>query len=190
MRLPLSQRLVVGAFVVLTAGPFLTAACDKTETRARGTSDDRSTTTERDEPPASREPTTTTTVRSVVHIGAQEWFEWTDGIQAQVTSLTTFVPDYDDSPGVPDVVATITVKNGSPVVYDATQATASLYGGPNGVQADEEYSFYGFEGSIPPGATATAKWAWALPQEHFGQVRVEFAPSYEHYSGFFEGAVS
>jgi hypothetical protein len=75
-------------------------------------------------------------------------------------------------------VATITVKNGTAAVLDLTLADAILYGGPNGVQAEDEYSFWGFEGSIPPGGTATAKFSWSLPAEYLDELRLEFAPTW------------
>jgi hypothetical protein len=160
---------------------------------------DQSATTERDtEAPAVPEPSTPPTTEAdtpdIVPVGG--WFTWDNGLQAQVTAIERYTPEYDDNP-LPDVVVTITVKNGSDKVFDAAMSMMNLYGGPNGVQAESGYDFYGFDGSIPPGTSATAKWSFMVPEEHMSQLRVEFAPGYqdtpdfaEYESAYFTGAAA
>jgi hypothetical protein len=153
-----------------------------------------------DSPPASPEPppatTTTTEPEGPAAIGPNEWFTWTDGLEAQVTSVEQYTPDYDDDP-TPDVAVTVTVKNGTGHVFDGTMMTVNLYGGPNGTQAESGYDFYGFDGSIPVGGTATAKWSFMLPAEHLSAITVEVAPGWsddtymtEYEPAFFTGSAA
>lgn len=154
-----------------------------------------------DDPPAVSEPeppstTTTAPQPSIVNVGTTEWYAWEDGLEAQVTSIEQFTPDYDSTP-TPDVVVTVTIKNGTGANYDAMSAMVTLYGGPNGVQAEDEFSYYGFEGTIPPAGTATAKWSFTLPAEHLSQLKVELAPGYtddtymtEYEPAFFVGSAA
>lgn len=184
----------VGVAIVADAFDDVDDELNSIESGTPPASTERSSTTELDQatdgsPPAVDDPTTTTTEADIAQIGPDDWFTWDDGVEAQVTSIEQFTPEYDSTPG-PDVVATVTIRNGTDATIDAMMSTANLYAGPNGAQAEEEYSFYGFEGSIPPGQTATAKWAWTVPQEHLGQLRVEFSPSYEHDPAFFEGSAA
>jgi hypothetical protein len=198
--------LIIGAFVAAVFGLAVMVSVDNdtdnspvalADTEA---ADDIEAPSEPAEGPATDEPeppsTTTTTAPEIVNVGPAEWYEWTDGLQAQVTSIEQFVPEYDSTPN-PDVVVTVTVKNGTGGLYDATMSTLNLYGGPNGTQAEGEYSYSGFEGSIPPGGTATARWSFTVPAEHLTDLKIEFAPGWsddnyvtEYDPAFFHGSAA
>jgi len=160
--------------------PTKRTAVDVTDEAPTTTSDDAT-------PPAVEEPIAPPSDSGIAQVGSDEWFTWDDGVEAQVTTLEQINVEYAVSPG-PHVAATITVRNGSGATVDLILATAHLYSGPNGVQAEAD-GLYGFDGSVPPGGTATAQYAWAVPAEHFGQLRVEFSPSFSHGPAFYEGAV-
>jgi hypothetical protein len=186
---------IVGAVVVLAIIGAAVAATNDDEPTKRTTTDEAAVTTDAPDttrdttPPASPEPSAPPTTSSdVAKVGPNEWFTWSDGIEAQVTSLREATVDYASLPG-PHVIATITVKNGTAAALDLTMATANLAGGPNGVQ-EESDGLYGFEGSVPPGGNATADFAWAVPAEHMAQLRLEFAPSFEHDPAFFVGSAA
>jgi hypothetical protein len=92
---------------------------------------------------------------------------------------------------------TVTIKNGTAALYDGAMATVNLYGGPNGAQAEPEFTHYGFDGSIPAGSTATAKWSFTVPPEHLGDLKVEVAPGWsddtymtEYEPAFFHGSAA
>lgn len=192
--------IVGGLFVAVVLGTAIAVAGDDGNEASRSVGEPAVTTeatdtTEGNTPPAVEEPTTTTTEpEGPGAIGPNEWFTWENGLAAQVTSVAEFTPDYDTT-STPDVVATVTVRNGTGQVFDAAMMTVNLYGGPNGVQAEGEYTFYGFDGDVPASGTATAKWSFTLPAEHFGQITVEVAPGYdadyaEYDSAFYAGSVS
>jgi hypothetical protein len=153
-----------------------------------GTTDEPTTASDDATPPAVEEPEAPPADSGVAQVGPDEWFTWDDGVEAQVTKLEQASVEYAALPG-PHVAATITVRNGSGATVDLILATANLYSGPNGVQAESD-GLYGFEGSVPPGGTATAQYAWAVPAEHFGQLRVEFSPSFSHDPAFYEGSAT
>jgi hypothetical protein len=157
------------------------------------TEDEPATTVDRT-PPAVDEPTTTTTTAAkpdIIEVG-QGWYTWDNGLEAQVASVEQFTPDYDSTP-TPDIVVTVTIKNGTGQTYEAIGAMVNVYGGPNGVQAEGEYTYYGFDGNIPVGGTATAKWSFTVPPEHLSDLMIEVAPGYDasfdaYDSGFFHGS--
>jgi hypothetical protein len=201
-----TRVIVLIAVAVALAGLFGLAAAlsvDDNEPTARSVDEpvttDQPATTADNTPPAVAEPPapTTTTPEAPagpIPVGSGTWYTWDNGLEAQVTSLEQFTPDYDTTP-TPDVIVTLTVKNGTGQLYDGLMATMNLYGGPNGVQAEQEYTFYGFDGSIPPGATATAKWSFTVPAEHLSDLRVEFRPGYddsftEYEPGYFQGSAA
>jgi hypothetical protein len=202
--------LVIGVFVAVIFGIALAVSVDGGDTENTPVAAEDPETTEApaddepavsDEPPAISEPeppstTTTAPQPSIVNVGTAEWYAWEDGLEAQITSIEQFTPDYDSTPN-PDVIVTATIKNGTDANYDATSAMTTLYGGPNGVQAEDEFSYYGFEGTIPPGGTATAKWSFTVPAEHLGQLKVELSPGYtddtymtEYEPAFFVGSAA
>jgi hypothetical protein len=189
--------LVGGLLLAVVIGVVAAVAGDDDEPTRRTSTDDEESadttdapsTTRGTTPPAQPEPSPPTTTSSdVAKVGPNEWFTWTEGVEAQVTSLRVGNVEYTSLPG-PHMIATVTVKNGSGGTMDLAMATANAYGGPNGVQAESD-GLYGFEGSVPPGGNATAEYAWAMPAEHHGQIRIEFAPSFEHDPAFFEGAAA
>jgi hypothetical protein len=203
--------LIIGVFVAVVFGIALAVSVGDGDTENTPVVAEEPETTEApasdepaasDEPPAASEPeppstTTTAPQPSIVNVGTTEWYAWEDGLEAQVTSIEQFTPEYDSTP-TPDVAVTVTIKNGTGANYDATQAMTILYGGPNGVQAEDgNFTYYGFEGNIPAGGTATAKWSFTVPPEHLSQLKVELAPGYtddtymtEYEPAFFVGSAA
>jgi hypothetical protein len=182
--------LIIGVFVAVVFGIALAVSVGDGDTENTPVVAEDPETTEApasdapaasDEPPAAAEPeppstTTTAPQPSIVNVGTTEWYAWEVGLEAQVTSIEQYTPEYDDTP-TPDVVVTVTVKNGTGTAYDAVMSSLNLYGGPNGVQAESSGSYYGFEGTIPPEGTATAKWSFTVPSEHLGQMRASLPPA-------------
>lgn len=183
--------LVIGVFVAVIFGIALVVSVGDDDTENTPVAAEDPETTEApasdepavsDDPPAASEPeppsTTTVPQPSIVNVGTTEWFTWEDGLEAQVTSIEQYTPEYDSTP-TPDVAVTVTIKNGTGANYDATQAMTTLYGGPNGVQAEDgNFTYYGFEGNVPAGGTATAGWSFTVPPEHLSQLKVELSPGY------------
>jgi hypothetical protein len=203
--------LVIGVIVAVIFGIALAVSVGADDTENTPVAAEDPETTEApasdepavsDDPPAASEPeppstTTTTPQPSIVNVGTTQWCAWEDGLEAQVTSIEQFTPEYDSTP-TPDVAVTVTIKNGTGANYDATQAMTILYGGPNGVQAEDgNFTYYGFEGNIPAGGTATAKWSFTVPPEHLSQLKVELTPGYtddtymtEYEPAFFVGSAA
>jgi len=194
--------IVVGAvFALLIVAAVLTPSAPQKQTTgtapavAETTAPPASVST----PPAVEEPTPTPTPTDsgIAKVGAKEWFTYTDGMQVQVTKIARFkISEYaaGGKPGDVGVVVTVTVKNGSGEVFDASAVNVQLSAGPNGDEADTVYDsdagvMGGFEGSIPVGRSKTAKVGFAVPKAQLKQLVVEVAPSWDHDASFFEGAV-
>jgi hypothetical protein len=95
------------------------------------------------------------------------------------------------NPGDPGVIVTVTIKNGTDVVFDTSLADVLVTYGPNGEATEREYDEEGFAGNIPPGRTATAKYDFAVvPTEHQDELLIEVTPSWDHEPSFFEGSAS
>ena len=151
-------------------------------------------TTAPDEPAATPEPTQTDDAPDVAKIGATEWFTYEDGIKVQVTRAKPYkIGSYaaGGKPGGQGVVITVTIKNGSKATFDSDLADVTLASGPNGDQAERVFDSatdgLGFTGSIAPGRSKTAKFAFAVPKAHLSQLQIEVTPSWEHEGSLFEG---
>jgi hypothetical protein len=57
------------------------------------------------------------------------------------------------NPGDPGVIVTVTIKNGTDVVFDTSLADVLVTYGPNGEATEREYDEEGFAGNIPPGTS-------------------------------------
>jgi hypothetical protein len=124
-------------------------------------------------------------VSVVVKVGQP--YTWTDG----VTAIVTKIEDGNLSPqayprGGPAKIVEIQVQNRSGATL-TTYGTPYLRFGPAGYQAesatDYESGIEGFQGSIAPGQTATAKYAF-IGVTDASTMTVEFAPSLNHQPAF------
>jgi hypothetical protein len=129
-------------------------------------------------------------------IGATSWYAYSDGIQAQVTKAVKYtIGQYaaGGAPGDAGVIVTVTLKNTTDKAFDTALTQVSLASGPNGDTAESVFDSAngvssGLEGSIAPGRSKTAKYAFAVPKKQIADLMVEVQPSWEHASAFFEGA--
>lgn len=202
---PIRNALLIGgaAFAVLIVAIGLSATSGGPKVESEGTAPAvaETTTTAPVEttPPAVEEPTPTPTPEDsgIATVGAKQWFTYTDGLQVQVTKLTRFKISSTAAGGKPGdvgVIATVTIKNGSGEVFDASMGQISLAAGPNGDEADTVYDseagvMGGFDGSIPKGRSKTVKVGFAVSKAHLSKLVVEVTPSWEHDASFFEGSV-
>ena len=87
-------------------------------------------------PPAVPEPEETEApVAEIATAGADEWFTYEDGIEVQVTKVEPHtLGEYaiSGNPGDPGVIVTVTIKNDTAAVFDATMADVLVTYGPNG----------------------------------------------------------
>jgi cytoskeletal protein RodZ len=152
------------------------------------------------EAPASAEPTTTPTEEDrAAKVGATQWFEYSDGMKAQVTSLKRFrISQYaaGGKPGDVGVIVTVTLQNGSSNTFDTSLVDVKLASGPNGDQADPVFDSDqnlggGFEGTILPGKKKTARYGFAIPKTHVSStLELEVAPGWDYEGSHFEGKLS
>jgi hypothetical protein len=152
------------------------------------------------EPPATAEPTTTPTDEDrVAKVGASDWFDYSDGMKVQVTSLKRFrISQYaaGGKPGDVGVIVTVTLQNGSSSTFDTSLVDVKLASGPNGDQAESVFDSDqnlggGFEGSILPGKKKTARYGFAIPRAHVSStLQLEVAPGWDYEGSHFEGKVS
>jgi len=125
---------------------------------------------------------------TIAQVGTDKWFTYEDGLQMQVTKVTSMqLADFGtDDPGGPGVEVTVTVKNGTGSAFDLTRSSVGLYAGPNGDTMEQAYgnNHWGFEGSIPPTKAATTQFDFAVPTEMQGELLIEVAPSWDHQASF------
>lgn len=142
------------------------------------------------------EDRTEETSSDIAKLGASDWYTYEDGLQAQVTKAAPYtIGEYaaGGQPGGQGVVVTVTLKNGTGGAFDADLTQVSVSSGPNGDEAERVYdsgtvSADGHSGSIAPGRSKTARYAYAVPASHLDDLMIEVAPSWEHAPAFFEGA--
>jgi hypothetical protein len=144
-------------------------------------------------PPAVPEPEETEApVAEIAKVGADEWFAYEDGIEVQVTKVEPYTLGehaMEGNPGDPGVIVTVTIKNDTAAVFDASMAEVLVTYGPNGNATEREYDEAGFEGSIPPGKSATAKYDFSVvPQKDQDELLIQVSPDWDHVPTFFEGA--
>ncbi|MFG1627072.1 DUF4352 domain-containing protein [Kribbella sp. NPDC049227] len=152
------------------------------------------------EPPASAEPTTTPTDEDhVAKVGATQWFEYSDGMKVQVTSLKRFrISQYaaGGKPGDVGVVVTVTLQNASSNTFDTSLVDVKLASGENGDQAESVFDSdqnlgSGLEGTILPGKKKTARYGFAIPKGHVSStLQLEVAPGWDYEGSHFEGKLS
>ena len=152
------------------------------------------------DPPASAEPTAAPTDEDrVAKVGATQWFEYSDGMKVQVTSLKRFrISQYaaGGKPGDVGVIATVTLQNGSTNTFDTGLVDVKLASGPNGDQAESVFDTDqnlggGFEGSILPGKKKTARYGFAIPKANVSStLQLEVAPGWDYEGSHFEGKLS
>jgi hypothetical protein len=152
------------------------------------------------EPPASAEPTATPTDEDrVAKVGATQWFEYSDGMKVQVTSLKRFrISQYaaGGKPGDVGVIVTVTLQNGSTNTFDTGLVDVKLASGSNGDQAESVFDTDqnlsgGFEGSILPGKKKTARYGFAIPKANVSStLQLEVAPGWDYEGSHFEGKLS
>jgi hypothetical protein len=150
-----------------------------------------------DTPPGPAEPERTPEPEpgdTIAQVGPEEWFTYEDGLQIQVTKVTSVqLADFGTGdPGGPGVEVTVTVKNGTGSAFDLNLASVDLHAGPNGDTMEPAYgnNHWGFEGSIPPKKAARTQFDFAVPTEMQGELRIDVTPSWDHPASFFEGAAT
>ena len=150
-----------------------------------------------DTPPAVAEPDSRPEPEpegTIAQVGPDEWFTYEDGLQVQVTKVTSVqLADFGtDDPGGPGVEVTVTVKNGTGSAFDLNLASVGLHAGPNGDAMKQAYGnhHWGFRGRIPPTEDATTQFDFAVPTEMQGELLIEVALSWDHQASFFEGGAT
>ncbi|HEX6577875.1 MAG TPA: hypothetical protein VF082_05850 [Jiangellaceae bacterium] len=131
---------------------------------------------------------------TIAQVGPDEWFTYEDGLQVQVTKVTSVqLADLGTgNSGGPGVEVTVTVKNGTGSAFDLTRSSVGLYAGPNRDTMEQSYGndHWGFEGSIPATKAATTQFDFAVPTEMQGELRIDVTPSWDHPASVFEGAAT
>ena len=88
-------------------------------------------------------------------------------------------------------VFTVTVKNGTAKPIDAQQVVLTSTYGTRGLVAERVYApdarAADFGGQLAPGATATARYAFAIPAKQLGDVRLVVDFDGTHTSAQFDG---
>ncbi|MCX3060149.1 DUF4352 domain-containing protein [Streptomyces beihaiensis] len=86
----------------------------------------------------------------------------------------------------------ITVKNGTKKTFDATLVMVNVKAGKDGDQAEQVFDdpINGmYEGTVTPGRSVSAEFAFDIPKGHLGQVDVEVQPGFQYGGAHWEGSV-
>jgi hypothetical protein len=126
-----------------------------------------------------------------------EWIRAADGLTWTVTKISaTRVSQWaaGGHPGDPALVVSVRIKNGTKHRIDLTQVQVSVRTGADGDDAEQVFDvdagWDGFDGTLAPGRTASAKCAFAVDsRKALRQVAIEVAPGFDYESGTFEGGV-
>jgi hypothetical protein len=133
-----------------------------------------------------------------VAFGADHGAEWNDKVQASVLSVVRYTPSKNAAgthAGQVGIKVTVKITNNSSAQLDLTLSRVKVKSGANGTQADliidlENNLGLGFEGSVAAGHSATADYAFSVPQGDLGKIDVEVSPDFDYDSAIFEGSVS
>lgn len=119
---------------------------------------------------------------------------YSDGITLKVDRVTSGV-ETGQGPGVfagrEFAVFTVTMTNGTTKQIDAQQVVLTSTYGTRGLMAERVYAAdtgaVDFGGQLAPGASATARYAFAIPAEQLGDVRLVVDFDGAHTSAEFDG---
>ena len=119
---------------------------------------------------------------------------YSDGITVKVDKVTTGV-ETGQGPGVftgrEFAVFTVSMKNGTTKPIDAQQVVLTSTYGARDLVAERVYAAdtkaVDFGGQLAPGATATARYAFAVPTKQLGDVRLVVDFDGTHTSAEFDG---
>lgn len=119
---------------------------------------------------------------------------YSDGITVKVDKVTAGV-ETGQGPGVfagrEFAVFTVTIKNGTTKPIDAQQVVLTSTYGARGLVAERVYAAdagaVDFGGGLAPGASATARYAFAIPKDQLGDVRLVVDFDGAHTSAEFDG---
>ena len=131
-----------------------------------------------------------------VKIGPGEYVSYESGLEVRVPKLTTFrISDTGagGQPGQRGLVATVSIKNGTSERFDLGSVIVNARAGSEGEQAESVYDSErgvggGFEGTLAPGRTATARYGFAVDPEDLDQIQIEVRPDYDRDPALFEGS--
>lgn len=120
-----------------------------------------------------------------------------DGLKVQVPSAVRFTPSQTAAglqAGQAGVLVTVSITNGTGTSVDLSLAQVKMTAGSAGNQAESIFDSAkginsGFSGSVLPGHSQTAKFAFAVAPSDLSNVVVEVTPDFNHNSTSFEGAV-
>jgi maltose-binding protein MalE len=142
-------------------------------------------------------PTPTPTPPSVQHFGSGA-FTYENGLKVQVPTPVKFTPS-DTAAGThagqTGVLVTVTITNSSGAQIDLALAQVKVTSGSAGNQADSIFDSAqdigsGFSGSVLPGHSQSAKFAFSVAPSDLSDVVVQVTPGFNYQPVSFEGSVS
>jgi Domain of unknown function (DUF4352) len=109
-------------------------------------------------------------------------YTYTDGLAVTVSKVGGYTPSAyaaGTHPGDPAVVLTVKVTNGTKKAFDTSLLGVNTKAGTDGAAADaifDDSMGGGFSGTIVPGSSATAKFAFDIPKGARGALDIEVQP--------------
>jgi hypothetical protein len=119
--------------------------------------------------------------------------EWSDGASVRVTDARQQVTDGrgpGERAGQPQTVFTLDITNGSAQPLDLNAVVVqAVYGGSSQASPLYDEETVDFGGALAPGATATAVYSFAIPEDQLGNVVLSVDVDGYRFPAVFSGAV-
>ena len=122
--------------------------------------------------------------------------KWDDGLAVTASKPVTFVPSdyaFGHETGNQGVKWRITVHNGTDEPFQASLISVYVKSGADGQSCEQIFDTdvgSGIAGSVSPGSSGTAEFAFDVPRDQLGKVDLEVRPSFDHDGLHWVGAVT
>jgi hypothetical protein len=109
-------------------------------------------------------------------------YTYTDGLAVTVSKVASYTPSQyaaGTHPGDSAIVLTVKLTNGAKKAFDMSLVGVNVKAGADGVAGEDIFddnSGTGFSGSIVPGSSASAKFAFDIPKGATGALDIEVQP--------------
>ncbi|MFG1811193.1 DUF4352 domain-containing protein [Streptomyces sp. NPDC049040] len=111
-------------------------------------------------------------------------YTYTDGLAVTVSQVSRFTPSDTSAgshPGDTAIILTVKIHNGTAKTFDTGLVTVDVKAGAEGEAAQAVFDSEkgvgeGFSGTVVPGSSATARFAWDIPKGATGRLDVEVSP--------------
>jgi hypothetical protein len=175
----MNWRILLPATCTAAALLALTSCNDKTGTVS---SDGSTTTTAAASATAAARTTTKPKVKKPTTAAFGATYTYSDHLAVTVSKVAAYTPSQyaaGTHAGDDAIILTVKIRNGTKKAFDTSLVSVNVKAGTDGAAADQifdERSGEGFRGTIVPGSTASAKFAFDIPKGAKGALDIEVQP--------------